>query len=293
MRIHLDNTTTYITNLAHAIAKDPVSMESWACTHIEVSEHTDVAVPQVDLAQLKQQYKRDFKDCDCDVLCCPDGDMILIGKRYPEGDIQLLANDICETLALPHHVTMNHYDLCGQWQQVRELLQHKIGHIPTPLDALLEASNPPAITPFGEIDALAEVFENIRQNRQARSPIHVLLVEDDAVTRKLVAGVLKDQFAIITAETAEEAMTNYLLHAPDIVFLDINLPDTDGFAVLKQVISLDKEAYVVMFSGNSYLDNVVQALNLGASGFVAKPFKRERLHHYINSYAEAQHKHVG
>lgn len=116
-------------------------------------------------------------------------------------------------------------------------------------------------------------------------PLHVMLVEDDPLTRRLVTGAFKENYALITAESAEEAVANYLLHAPDIVFLDIGLPDASGLQVLQSIMDSDPEAYVVMFSGNSYLDNVTTALGIGASGFVGKPFKKEKMRHYIEDSA--------
>lgn len=134
---------------------------------------------------------------------------------------------------------------------------------------------------FGEIGALQDLFLETKQRRRSRHPQYVMIVEDDPVTRRVVSQAFKENYAIISAQNAHEAVSNYLLHAPDVVFLDIGLPDANGFAVLKQIISCDPEAYVVMFSGNDYPDNIAQAFCEGAMGFVAKPFKKESLSHYI------------
>lgn len=290
MRIQIENTDQMIHDLATTIRTDPPSVEAWQCQHINIAEHTPEGLPINQLASLAKQYQGSFKDCDADVIFCKDGDVLVISKTISNHDMHVLAIDICRVLNLPNHIEVTHYDLSTHWREVHTLLHKKVASLPIQLNALLDDAA--EIHSFGEIDALQEVFESVKQTRQGRNPMHILLVEDDKVTRRLVSNVFKEDFAVITAESAEDAITNYLLYAPDIVFLDINLPDTNGFSVLKQIIALDKDAYVIMFSGNSYLDNVTHALTQGASGFVAKPFKREKLTHYIHAYAEQHHKHL-
>lgn len=170
------------------------------------------------------------------------------------------------------------YDVFHDWRAVRGLALSKAG-APKPA-----AAKPPP-RDFGEVSSLLEAFAEAKKLRKVRMPLHVMLVEDDPLTRRLVTGTFKEKYALITASHAEEAIANYLLHAPDIVFLDIGLPNASGMDVLHRIIESDPDAYVVMFSGNSYLDNVTSALEMGASGFVAKPFKKEKMQHYIQDSA--------
>ena len=134
---------------------------------------------------------------------------------------------------------------------------------------------------FNEITSLQEVFSEAKKLRRVRHPAHVLIVEDDPLTRRVVVGVLGESNAMITEENAKGAVASYLLHAPDIVFLDIGLPDMDGFAVLDQIMMFDPEAFIVMFSSHTDSGSVNKAMNAGAKGFVFKPFKKEELSSYI------------
>ncbi len=143
---------------------------------------------------------------------------------------------------------------------------------------------------FGEIASLREVFLEAKKLRRARCPAYVLLVEDDPLTRHVVVGTLGESNALITEENAQNAVTSYLLHAPDVVFLDIGLPDSDGFTVLDQIMAIDPDAFVVMFSGHKDLCTIDKALKNGAKGFVSKPFKREALHNYIKGSSVHHHK---
>lgn len=114
--------------------------------------------------------------------------------------------------------------------------------------------------------------------------IKVLLVEDDPVTRWMVRTGLKEECVFATANHVQQAMDLYVSFQPDIVFLDIQLPDGDGYDVLDWIMWHDPGAYVVMFSSHNDLDNIMKSFENGANGFVAKPFIKDTLLHYIQSH---------
>ncbi len=143
---------------------------------------------------------------------------------------------------------------------------------------------------FGEISSLQGVFAEAKKLRRARCPAHVLIVEDDPLTRRVVVGALGENHAMITEENARGAVASYLLHAPDVVFLDIGLPDIDGFSVLDQIMTVDPDAFVVMFSSHDDAQTINKALAAGAKGFVSKPFKKEMLRNYIQGSGVHHHK---
>ena len=60
-------------------------------------------------------------------------------------------------------------------------------------------------------------------------------------------------------------------------------------ALAKQILDCDPKAYVVMFHVDSYIDNITHALNAEASGFVPKPFGKEKMRHYIEDCAIVRH----
>lgn len=136
---------------------------------------------------------------------------------------------------------------------------------------------------YSEIRSLQEVFEEVKKVRRARCPSHVLVVEDDPLTRRVVVGTLGEANAMITAEDARGALACYLLHAPDVVFLDIGLPGADGYSVLDQIMAMDPDAFVVMFSSRDDAHSIDRAMEAGARGFVGKPFTREALWRYVQS----------
>lgn len=128
----------------------------------------------------------------------------------------------------------------------------------------------------------AHFVEMVSQRGERREPT-VLLSEDDPFSRRMVSGALGKAVNLLQSEDGTDTLLTYQLHAPDILFLDIELPDVSGQDLLKKIIAFDPEAYIVMLSGNGNRENILKAMENGAKGFVGKPFTREKLLHYINN----------
>ena len=111
----------------------------------------------------------------------------------------------------------------------------------------------------------------------------VLLVEDDRSTRRLVSSALKDFCQLIEAPDASQGITAYNAFRPDIVFLDIALPDGDGHHLLDWIMRNDPGAFVVMFSGHNDTDTILKSVDTGAKGFVVKPFDVNKMLYFIRS----------
>ena len=112
--------------------------------------------------------------------------------------------------------------------------------------------------------------------RRNRGKPLILLVEDDPLYQKIVKVSLEG-YEIVLAETARQALVYYQRHVPDMVLLDINLPDGNGLNILQDITEADPLSYVVMISGDAMRDKIVTSLNRGARTFIAKPFNRKRL----------------
>lgn len=107
----------------------------------------------------------------------------------------------------------------------------------------------------------------------------ILIVEDIGSSRELLTGLLR-QVSILpvrSVRNAGEAMDAVNAHMPRIVFLDIELPDQSGLEVLKKVRAKDADVFVVMVSGEGTPANVKVSRESGASGFILKPYKPQKV----------------
>jgi two-component system, OmpR family, KDP operon response regulator KdpE len=106
---------------------------------------------------------------------------------------------------------------------------------------------------------------------------NVLLVEDDASTRSLVASNLEAHgYQVRQAGTAADALRAWDAGRPDLVVLDLGLPDTDGTTVIRRV-RRDSTTPILILSARDEEPDKVAALELGADDYVTKPFGLEEL----------------
>lgn len=100
----------------------------------------------------------------------------------------------------------------------------------------------------------------------------VLIVDDEVGILESIAHVLADEgHRTLTAENGIEALRLYRDAAPDVVFLDIWLPDRDGLEVLQAIRELDPRAAVIMISGHGTVSTAVKAIKMGAFDYLEKP----------------------
>jgi DNA-binding NtrC family response regulator len=108
---------------------------------------------------------------------------------------------------------------------------------------------------------------------------NILVVDDEMGIRELLSEILSDEgHAIQTAENAAEARAIRAANAPDLVLLDIWMPDTDGVTLLKEwqrdgLLTMP----VIMMSGHATIDTAVEATRIGALNFLEKPIALQKL----------------
>ena len=100
----------------------------------------------------------------------------------------------------------------------------------------------------------------------------VLIVEDEANIRTFVGTVLEtNNYQMLSADTCDMGKTMFLSHNPDLVILDLGLPDGDGIDLIR-FIRLSSATPIIILSARTNEDDKVQALDLGANDYVTKPF---------------------
>jgi CheY-like chemotaxis protein len=115
----------------------------------------------------------------------------------------------------------------------------------------------------------------------------IFIIEDDTDMSKLVGEILaKAGFFTRFARNRAEINTEFNKQGlPDLVLLDVSLPDTDGFAILERIRGNQKLAKmpVIMMTGKSDVTDIAKGLSLGADGYVTKPFKISGLMSAVNT----------
>jgi DNA-binding response OmpR family regulator len=112
----------------------------------------------------------------------------------------------------------------------------------------------------------------------------VLIVDDHQVVRRVVRHALQPlSLDVIEAESAGAALTLAKSFALDLVLVDTNLPDEDGFSLLQQLKALPHLATVpmIMLSSSGGSDEEIRAWEVGAAGFLSKPFHTQALREVI------------
>lgn len=107
----------------------------------------------------------------------------------------------------------------------------------------------------------------------------IIVADDAAFMRMMLKNTLVEAGHVIVAEaaTGEDAIAAYRIHKPDLVTMDITMPDMDGIDAVKELISLYPEARVIMCSAMGQQSMVIKAFKAGAIGFIVKPFEPERV----------------
>src|SRR5690348_8490643 len=119
--------------------------------------------------------------------------------------------------------------------------------------------------------------------RKDRKPIRYLVVDDSVFARKNVAKMVESFGGEIAGEAGDgcTAITEYDRTGPDMVLMDITMPQMEGIEAAERIVRAHPQARIVMVSSVGYQENIVAALQKGARHFVQKPVKAEILYEVI------------
>ncbi|MEA4953846.1 MAG: response regulator [Aminivibrio sp.] len=108
----------------------------------------------------------------------------------------------------------------------------------------------------------------------------VLVCDDSAVIRKTLRFMLEEWgiTEIFEARDGSEAVALYRKHHPDLVFMDIVMPEKSGLDALVEIREVDPSARVVMASSTGTKKNLMTAIDAGAFDFIQKPFEQDIIH---------------
>jgi DNA-binding NtrC family response regulator len=120
-------------------------------------------------------------------------------------------------------------------------------------------------------------------------PAKILVIDDDAGVRKVLAMALEDDGYIVdTAENGGEAIRKSNANFYNLALIDIRLPDMEGTRLLKEMKDTVPKMVKIIVTGYPGLQNAVEAVNKGADGYIVKPFKMEDLLETVREHLKKQ-----
>ena len=135
-----------------------------------------------------------------------------------------------------------------------------------------------AFTPGEEALKLGEVT-NQEVSEGEGNGARVLIVDDSKMSRQMLRNILeKDGYRVVMeASNGLEGLAAYMKCKPDLVTLDITMPEMDGLEALEKILSYDPKANAIMITAAGQQDKLMRALRAGAKYFISKPFNDEEI----------------
>ncbi len=219
------------------------------------------------------------------IYLCNDGDIILM---WPPGTKSYNSQKLIKIIsAIYKHKIANvmdidlffeFYNMNEDSKKIRRVIAKKLGKTTKAERQLHETMND-----FNLVKTFYNTMKIISMQRTYRSKPHILLVEDQIFSQKLVTAALED-YTVHIAANGPEAILAYMEKCPDIVILDIELPDLDGHALAKIFNNIDDDCYIVILTANNYIEHIRQAKENNIKRFLKKPVEKAELLEAIENF---------
>lgn len=145
-----------------------------------------------------------------------------------------------------------------------------------------------------ENDRLVSTFSStiqlISMQRTMRVKPHILIVEDQAFSQQMLLSVLEPEHTCHVASSAGEGVLLYIEKCPDIVFLDIGLPDISGHSFAKLLKAIDPNVYVVLVTAKNFASDVQTAKENDVKGYIPKPFTKDAIFETLDKFNQNKRK---
>jgi two-component system chemotaxis response regulator CheY len=127
-----------------------------------------------------------------------------------------------------------------------------------------------------------EQFAPVKRSKDGQ-PVRYLVVDDSVFARKNLARIIETFGGQLAGEASDglAAISEYERTRPDLVLMDITMPQMEGIEAAEKIVQKFPEARIVMVSSVGYQENIVAALQRGARHFVQKPVKPEILYEVV------------
>jgi DNA-binding NtrC family response regulator len=123
---------------------------------------------------------------------------------------------------------------------------------------------------------------------EQKSTIKILVVDDERTLRESCSSILEAAgFPVIVAGKGDEALRMLRRHKPDIVLVDLYMPDVSGMDLLQQALELNPSCLVIIMTGKASVESSIEALRAGAWSYIPKPFSATHLNILVGRAAHA------
>jgi CheY-like chemotaxis protein len=261
------------------------------CVHLKLAKFQS-ALPDDYLLHIESAIRNSCLDEHVQIYNCSDSDVFIITPYFTIRSLAMVLSypSLNQLLPVPVREQADIYEIGFDNGNLKRMVRKKLYLLSQKkrfLQNHTEQTNKrkPTRRPLS-----TSIAQKIKTKRYQRNDPCVLLIEDDAFTHKLIKRTIGADIKIFSAFDANQGAALYLDCAPDIVFLDIGLPDLCGHDVLLQLQEMDCEAYIVMLSSHNNQENIERAISLGADGFIAKPFTKGKIEFYMNRSPQIKNK---
>lgn len=110
--------------------------------------------------------------------------------------------------------------------------------------------------------------------------MHKLMIVDDSniIRNRIQRAYNNNEFLLVaTAENGAKAIEKFKVHRPNVVTMDLTMPNMDGLECIEKIVKIDSSVRILVVSALSDKATGIRALSLGAGGFLCKPFSEEEL----------------
>ncbi|MDN5341962.1 response regulator transcription factor [Oceanotoga sp. DSM 15011] len=106
----------------------------------------------------------------------------------------------------------------------------------------------------------------------------ILVIDDEESILDLIRmNLMLEDYNVLVADNGKKGIEIFESERPDFLILDIMLPDTDGFSILKEIRSIDKDTPIIMLTAKNQINDKLIGLHLGADDYITKPFDSREL----------------
>lgn len=115
-------------------------------------------------------------------------------------------------------------------------------------------------------------------------PLNIMVVDDSKIIRKKLTAMFDaiGHKVVCEASTGVEAIKQYNSYKPDLVTMDITMPEMSGIEAVERIVKSNSKALIVMVTSHGQEQMVIEAIKAGAIGYLIKPFKQEKVVEQVN-----------